>query len=172
MKFRFLGLLILTLQNGLWQVSLYLRGYIDKMWPSQVYTTKPVHTDTVIVVSSNNESSVRNTVLFWAHQLRQKADKLCVLLQIHTHTLFNRGLHNGVCEIAHLTPVCANVYVSESGNTPTEYCLHDNHAKVCPYWPDITHTFTHKHTHTFFQTTRNVKHDYDSKYPFKWNRNE
>lgn len=24
-------------------------------------------------------------------------------------------------------------------NPPTEYCLHGNHAKACPYWADLTH---------------------------------
>lgn len=40
----------------------------------------------------------------------------------------------------------------------------------------LTRSDTHKrmHSHTFFQSTRNAKHDYDSKYPFSqnWNKKE
>lgn len=45
------------------------------------------NTHRVTVVSSDNRSSVRNIVLsYWPHQLRQRADKPCVLLQAHWHS--------------------------------------------------------------------------------------
>lgn len=67
----------------------------------------------------------------------------------HTHTQFNRGLQNGVCERVLLTLVCVNVYVCESSKpkyshpmvsmtTMQKFVLSDQ----------ILHTYSQAHTFT------------------------
>lgn len=82
------------------------------------------------------------------------------------HRAFSSALYNSE-EAQHTLPLCARAL-----NPPTECCPHDNHVKVCPYWPDLTQK--HMHSNTFFQSMKNAKHVYDSKYPFSlnWNKKE